>query len=210
MDSIFSTIDKLFEMITGQTPLWIYLFVLVSMTFENFFPPYPGDTVVFLCAVYASGGGASWSIVYLLSVIGTLISVMSLYYLGNRQGRAVFARNKFKWVNQDRLTRIERWFRRWGEKVLLVSRFVVGIRAALALFAGVGDVRPWKMLIYSLISAAAWNFLIAYTGLWLRRDSDVFERALGAYSTIVYLILGLILLFLVGRSLKRRWKKTSR
>jgi membrane protein DedA with SNARE-associated domain len=207
MEHIFATTDQIFDLIAGHSALWIYLAVIVVMIIENFFPPIPGDTFVFVCAVYAAGGNASWVGIYICSIAGTILSVMALYYLGHRQGRAVFASRKLKWLSSANLEKIEHWFGRWGEKLLLASRFLTGIRAALALFAGVGNVHPWKMFIYSLISIASWNFLVVYLGALLRRDWHRIDAIFRAYSVAVYLAFAAVLLALVARLLYRRWKK---
>lgn len=209
MEYLFARTDQLFELVTGHSALWVYLFVLFSMTLENFFPPYPGDTVVFICAVYASGGYASLPIIYALSVVGTLISVMSLYYVGGRYGRVAFSNSKLRWLNLTRLGKIEHWFDHWGDKVLILSRYLSGVRAALALFAGVGAVRPWKMLIYSLISTLTWNFLVIYLGYELRQDWHKIDKIFDTYSTLTYVGIALLVIAVITRTWYKRWKSKS-
>lgn len=207
MEYLFARTDQLFDLVTGHSALWVYLFVLFSMTLENFFPPYPGDTVVFISAVYASAGHASLPIIYVLSIVGTMISVMALYYIGGRQGRAVFTRSKLRLINVSRLERIERWFDRWGDKMLLASRYLTGVRAALALFAGVGAVRPWKMFTYSLISTCTWSFLVIYLGYVLRRDWHRIDSIFSTYSLLTYVAMGVVLVVVLGGIWYKKWKR---
>jgi membrane protein DedA with SNARE-associated domain len=209
METILAETDQIFEMIAGHSPLWIYVFVFISMTIENFFPPYPGDVTIFLCGVYAAGGHASWTLVYLLSLAGTMTSVMALYYLGHKRGRAILANNKLRFLGLNRQEKLESWFSRWGEKLLLVSRFLAGTRALLALLAGIGNVRPWRMFLYSLISAAAFNFLILYLALVLRRDWQKIDSVLSTYNIVLWIAGAVLVLIIGGRILLRRRKATS-
>lgn len=204
METLFAETDQLFQMVAGHSPLWIYLFVFVSMTLENFFPPYPGDVAVFICGVYAAGGHASWTLIYILSLAGTMLSVMSLYYLGHRRGRRILANSKLRFLGVKRLEQIENWFARWGEKLLLGSRFFAGARALMALFAGIGNVRPCRMFVYSLISAAAFNFLVLYLALRLRRDWQKIDAIIGTYNMVLWLVGAAVLAFIVVRIVRKR------
>ena len=210
MEYLLARTDQLFDLVANHSPLWIYLFVLVSMTIENFFPPYPGDTAIFICGVYAAGSHASWGLIYFLSVIGTLISVMALYYIGRSKGRAIFASRKIRWLNVSKLEKLENWFARWGEKLLLVSRYLTGARALLALFAGVGNVRPAKMLIYSLISTLTWNFLVLYLALALRRDWQKIDSILDTYNTIIFILIAVVVIVVVMRFFIRKRRIPTR
>jgi membrane protein DedA with SNARE-associated domain len=204
MENLFAETDKLFEIVSGHSLIWIYLFVLASMTVENFFPPYPGDVALFVCGVYAAGGNASWTLLYIVALIGTMTSVMILYSLGRSRGRAILASNKIKWLGVKRLDKLERWFARWGDKVLLASRYITGVRALLALFAGIGNVRPSHMFIYSLISAASYNFLILSLAVMIRRNWQLIDRILGTYNLVMLIALAVaVIAFIIVRRRRR-------
>ncbi len=204
MELLFAKADEILNVVAGQSLLWIYLFVLLSMLIENFFPPYPGDTVVFICGVYAAGGHASWSTIYVLSVVGTLLSVMALYYFGRTHGRSVFSSHSMRWLGVRRLEKVEHWFDRYHDKVLLASRYLTGVRALIAVMAGVGRVGAWRMLIYSTISTLTWNFIVLYLAWVLRRDWQVIDRIIGTYNSIIIIALVLVVSFVVYKILARK------
>lgn len=204
MEAIFAKTDQLFQMVAGHSALWIYLFVLISMTFENFFPPYPGDVSVFICGVYAAGGHASWTIIYIMSLAGTMLSVMALYYIGLKRGRSVLASNKIRFLGVKEMDKIEGWFGRWGEKLLLLSRFLAGARALLALLAGIGNVRPWRMFFYSLISATVFNFLVLYLAWTLRRNWQEIDSVIRTYNTVLWIVGIAVLVVVAVRIIMKR------
>jgi membrane protein DedA with SNARE-associated domain len=199
MELFFAKADQIFDLVSQQSPLWIYAFVLVSMIIENIIPPYPGDVCVFICGVYAAGGHASWTMIYVLSIVGTMISVMMLYYFGRSHGRAAFQSPRVRWLGVNHLDRVERWFTRWGEKALLFSRWLAGIRALLALFAGVGNVRASHVFFYTLISTLTWNFAILFLALRLRRDWQKIDHIFTAYGLFIFIGIGIIVVILVAK-----------
>ncbi len=201
MELIFAKADQIFDLVAQHSALWIYLFVLASMMIENLIPPYPGDTIIFICGVYAAGGHVSWGLIYLLSIIGTMVSVMILYHLGRRQGRAVFQNPRMRWLGVRHLDRVERWFSRWGDRALLLSRWLSGIRALLALFAGVGNVRSSHMFFYTLVSTLTWNFVVLFLALRLRRDWHKIDYVATTYGLLVLIGIGVIVAVIAARRL---------
>ena len=199
MELVFAKADQVFDLVSQHSALWIYLFVLVSMIIENIIPPYPGDIIVFVCGVYAAGGHASWTIIYALSIVGTMISVMMLYYFGRSQGRAAFQSPRVRWLGVKHLDRVERWFTRWGDKALLFSRWLAGIRALLALFAGVGNVRSSHVFFYTLISTLTWNFALLFLALRLRQDWQKIDHIFAAYGLFILIGMAIIIAIVAAK-----------
>ena len=209
MEVFFAKADEILNIVAGHSALWIYLFVFVSMMIENFFPPYPGDTLIFICGVYAAGGHVSWTAIYVLSIVGTLISVMGLYYVGRTKGRVVLQSHRARWLGVKRLDHVEHWFDKYHDKVLLASRWLTGVRALIAIMAGIGRVPAWRMLIYSTISTITWNFLVLYLALRLRQDWQKIDEILATYNQIIIAVVLLVLGFLIYKFIARRKRGES-
>jgi membrane protein DedA with SNARE-associated domain len=56
----------------------------------------------------------------------------------------------------DRLARAQRWFRRWGPLAIIVSRYVPGLRWAMAVACGTLGVEYRTFWLSSAISASIW------------------------------------------------------
>lgn len=59
-------------------------------------------------------------------------------------------------LTPDRLARAQRWFRRWGPLAIVVSRYVPGLRWAMAVACGTLGVEYRIFWISSAISASVW------------------------------------------------------
>ena len=185
---LVTTTGDLLELISTRGAIWFYLFLYASCVIEGLFPPYPGDTVILLGGFFASLGKLDFFLVFLLSAAGSLTGAMILYYLGLKRGRRIFSKNKI--LNPKVLERIEGWFRKYGDKVILASRFLAGVRSGVALTAGVGNVRTRIMVIYSLISILLWNGIIVLTAGILGKNWQELYRFLVIYNRIVLTLLG--------------------
>ncbi len=204
MEYFFARTDEILNMISSHSPLWIYGFVVAVMILENFFPPIPGDLSVFICGVYAAGGNISWSAVFALSVVGTLISVMAIYYISRQTGRQILLSRRMRWLGIKKLDKVEHWFQRWGDKAILASRWLTGVRALLAVMAGIGRLNAGKMFFYSLISTLTFNFTLLFLALRLRQDWSKIEGILAAYNTIILVALLVIASIILSRIV---WKR---
>ena len=191
-DFFLSLARDLINIATIYGPFCFYVILFLSNVLENMFPPYPGDTVILIGGYLAALGKLSFLGVFFTSLVGCLTGALILYSLGKRKGRKIFCKGKI--LNPLLLSKIEVWFDRYGEKVILASRFLPGIRSGVALFAGVGNVRLEKMIIYSSISIALWNGLLIYFAVGLHKNWQNLYEFFVIYNRI---ILGLFILGLV-------------
>jgi len=204
---LVTTAKDLLDLITTHGAIWFYLFLYASCVAEGLFPPYPGDTVILLGGFFASVGRLDFFLVFFLSAAGSLTAAMVLYYLGKMKGRKIFSKGKI--LNSALLERIERWYRRWGDKLILGSRFLTGIRSAVALTAGVGNVRPRIMVIYSLISISLWNGMIIVTAAVLGKNWRTLYHLLVIYNRIVLTLVALAIILGLIVYLIRKKKKSE-
>jgi membrane protein DedA with SNARE-associated domain len=134
---------------------------------------------------------------------------MLVYTFGYTRGRRYFLSHHGRWIDPDHLHRIERWFGRYGTRVILVSRFLTGIRSAVALAAGLGEVPRGKMLLFTTLSTLLWNGLIVGLAVALGSNWQAIYDFARLYNRLVLAFLGLAALALAvhwrlrGRRQKR-------
>jgi membrane protein DedA with SNARE-associated domain len=188
-------------------PFWFYLFIFLSGVVENLFPPYPGDTVTFIGGYLAGTGLLAFPLVFLSASLGCLAGAMVLYVLGKSKGRAIFLRNKGQVFNQARLERMETWFRRYGEKMLILSRFLAGVRSVVALTAGVGNVKIQKMTGYTLVSILLWNGIILFSAFKIQENWREILEIIQVYNKVVLTLVILIGIVWLVRILRGKLAK---
>ena len=189
--------------------VWVYLAILAACLVENFFPPFPGDIFI-----VAAGGLVAlsrldpvWSMV--VACGGGMISAVTLYVLGRRFGRDYFIRKDYRFFSAHDISRAQEKFDRWGGLILAMSRFVVGLRVALIVGAGIAAYPAVRMVIYTLISYLLFSGLLLFLGFKLVENLDRVEIFLATYNYIVWLIVvALIVWYLFHRAQKTRSRKS--
>ena len=185
-------VESLLNLALTHGAFWFYVFIFVSSVLENFFPPFPGDTVTFVGGYLAGTQHLTFPLVFLSACLGCLSGAMLLYLLGKNKGRKVFLKDGKRIFDRPHLEQVERWFKRYGEKVLVLSRFLPGVRSVVALAAGVGNVSLKKMTIYTSISIVLWNGIILFFALKVQQNWREILRMIQIYNRVVLAIVVLL------------------
>jgi membrane protein DedA with SNARE-associated domain len=208
LEALPSGLQDAIALVSGHGGLWVYLIVFTAAILENIFPPYPGDTILFAGAALAATGAVLWPLVLVCGISGNVLGAMMVYAFGFTRGRKYFLGHHGKFIDPDRLHRIERWFSHYGARVIMISRFLTGIRSAVSLAAGLGEVGWRKMIIYTTVSTLLWNGLIVGLAIVLGRNWDAVYAFAMLYNRLVLALLAGIALAWAVRQLwlKRRGK----
>jgi membrane protein DedA with SNARE-associated domain len=134
-----------------------YLAVAGVIGVESFGVPAPGQTIMVAAAIYAGAGRlnvvAVAAIAFLAAVLGDNVG----YWIGVRGGRKLVHRfGRYILITPERLDRAEKFFARRGNRIVVVARFIDGLRQLNGVIAGI-TAMPWRtFLIYNAIGAALW------------------------------------------------------
>jgi len=152
--------DDLPGFLHGVAPIldrWGYLAVAGVIGVESFGVPAPGQTIMVAAAIYAGAGRlnvvAVGAIAFVAAVLGDNIG----YWIGVRGGRRMVHRfGRYIFITPERLERAEKFFARRGNRIVVVARFIDGLRQLNGVIAGI-TAMPWRtFLIYNAIGAALW------------------------------------------------------
>ena len=203
MGDYTTLIDNYLDYLFTYGPFWVYLVILAACFVENLFPPFPGDTFI-----VAAGGLVAMNRLEFIPAIasamtGGMLSIMLMFLLGRRYGREYFIRKNFKYFSAADIGRIEIKFTRYGALILLFSRFVVGVRSALAVVAGIGRYNTVRMFVYSLISYFLFAGLLMYISISLVENFDLLAHYLKTYKTIIW---PAVILLVVWYLIRRFWR----
>lgn len=136
---------------------WGYLAVGAMIGVESFGVPAPGQTIMVAAAVYAGAGRMNIFAVAAIAFVAAVLGDNIGYWIGVRGGRKVALRwGRYVFLTPERLARAEGFFARRGGRIVLVARFIDGLRQFNGVIAGI-TAMPWRtFLIYNAIGAALW------------------------------------------------------
>lgn len=194
-----SQIDQFLDYLFAYGPFWVYLVIFVACFVENLFPPFPGDSFIAAAGGLIAVSRLDFLVTFLIVIAGGISSVMLLYFFGKNYGRDYFMRKDFKYFSADDILKMEQKFSKWGVLILIFSRFVVGLRAVLAIVAGIGRYRALKMLIFSVVSYILFTSLVMYIAIKLVENFERIEYLFKTYSAIVWPLMVLLLVLYFAR-----------
>src|SRR3954469_13214690 len=136
---------------------WGYLAVAGFIGVESFGVPAPGQTIMVAAAIYAGAGRLNIYAVAAIAFVAAVLGDNIGYWIGVRGGRRFVHRfGKYFMLTPERLERAERFFARRGSRIVVVARFIDGLRQLNGVIAGI-TAMPWRtFLLYNAIGAALW------------------------------------------------------
>jgi membrane protein DedA with SNARE-associated domain len=134
-----------------------YLAVAGFVFLEDFGVPVPGETILILGAVYAGTGRLS---IVLVGVLGFLAAVLGDnvgFAIGHFGGRPLVERyGRYIFLTPERIDKTTRFFERHGGKIVVVARFIEGLRQANGIIAGLTGMHWARFVVFNAIGAALW------------------------------------------------------
>jgi len=140
------------------------------------FPFLPGDSLLFtvglLIARGEQVGEPIWLACLVLSAAAVLSNVVG-YLVGARVGPELFDRPDSRFFKQAYVMKTHTFFERFGNRAIVLARFVPIVRTFITLAAGVGQMPMRRFVIYSAIGGVAWATGVTLLGYFLGRISFV-------------------------------------
>ena len=138
-----------------------YLAVAGLVLLEDFGVPVPGETVLILGAVYAGTGRLSIVLVALLGFLAAVTGDNIGFAIGRFGGRRLVERyGRYILLTPERLDKATEFFERRGAGIIVVARFIEGLRQANGIIAGTTEMHWARFLAFNAVGAALW------VGLW--------------------------------------------
>lgn len=184
--------EQVLEFIRYQNEFIIYGILLVSSFIENVFPPFPGDSVTLAGAYVAGEGNVGYAGVLISATSGGILGMIVLYYLGRVKGRRFIEKRNSRILGKTTLEKVEKLFGRYGDFIIIISRFLAGMRSAIAVAAGLGNVGFLKMTVLSLVSFLLWNSIIIGLMIVSKSNWQMIKGIVEQY-TFIILMLGVCL-----------------
>jgi membrane protein DedA with SNARE-associated domain len=144
--------------------------VFAAAIIETVFPPIP-TVAVFPLAGYI----ASQNHMNLLEVIGlgiaggtgATIGSTIIYLICIKLGRIALVRYlRYAKITDERLAKIEKWFEKYGEKVVFFGRMVPVLRELVSIPAGLLRMKPTKFITYTFFGSCVWSIALTLVGYY--------------------------------------------
>ena len=120
-----------------------------------------GETILILAGFAAHRGYLSLPEVIVTAFLGTLCGDLVSFLLGRWRGRQILEKRK-SW--STRAERAQRLFDRFSTHLILLFRFLYGLRTVTPFVVGMSSVSSVKYVVLNAIGAAVWAIVIGTCG----------------------------------------------
>lgn len=126
----------------------------------------------------------------LSSTVGSIIGSGISYFIGAYAGEPFVRRfGKYLLLDVHHLEMTERFFQRYGEKAVFISRFIPVVRHLISIPAGVGKMNKTKFFVYTAVGAGLWNLFLGYVGVRLGENWDTIGNYFHLLDKIVLIVI---------------------
>ena len=181
-----------------------YLAVAGLVLIEDFGVPVPGETILILAAVYAGTGRLNIVLVALLGFCGALLGDNIGFAIGHFGGRPLIERyGRYIFLTPERIDKATGFFERHGGWIIIVARFIEGLRQANGIIAGISGIHWAKFLLFNAIGAALWVAVWTSVGYFSGSHINTIYDTASRYSTYLAIACGALVVAYIARRVIR-------
>jgi membrane-associated protein len=174
-------LDEMLALWAGAMGPWFYglLFVVIFCETGLVVTPFlPGDSLLFAVGALASaaGSGLSMPALLVLLIAAAVLGDAVNYAIGYRLGPKVFKYEQSRLFNKKHLLRAQEFYEKYGNKTIILARFVPIVRTFAPFVAGIGKMQYRRFFLYNVVGAVAWVAICLFSGFFFGRIPWVKEN----------------------------------
>ena len=200
-----------------------YASITALMTIESSFIPFPSEVVI-PPAVYVASEPTSAlcatgnypvdvALIVLFGTVGAMLGAVINYLLSMWLGRPIiykFADSRvghLLLLSSEKVQKAENYFNDHGKVSTFIGRLIPGIRQLISIPAGLAKMHFGQFLLYTFLGAFIWNTVLALLGYIAHGQADLINQYSHELSIIILALVGVVVIYYVGKIVYRRIKK---
>lgn len=167
------------------TEAYIIHFGYIVILLSSFFA---GEGILVLAGFLAHRGYLSFSLVVFVAFTGSLISDQLYFFLGREKGMAYLDKHPSWKAKTDRILKLINHHQNF---VILLFRFVYGVRSITPFLIGASGISSFKYLMLNAIGALTWAVALTSVGYFFGHAAELLLDDIKKYE---FIIMGVIIL----------------
>lgn len=181
------------------------------MFLESALIPIPSEITMPFSGYLAQQGILNFWLVVIAGTLANLAGSLLAYWIGYVLEETVLLGlikkyGKFVLFDEHEYHRAKKWFDKYGDKIVFISRLLPGIRTVISLPAGMFEMNLKKFIIYTTVGCLIWSILLTYIGVALGANWNSLEGYYRKFEIVIVIGLILSVLWYVDHKLKLRKK----
>ena len=150
-----------------------YTGIVLLMAIESACIPLPSEIIMPFSGYLVSRGELNLWAVGIAGAFGCVVGSLVAYWVGMYGGRPVIEKyGRYILLSRHDLDLADRWFAKYGEVIVFVSRLLPAVRTFIAFPAGVARMNLTRFVIYTFAGSLPWCIGLAYVGQKLGEQWD--------------------------------------
>ena len=203
-------VGRILELITafviGTISTLGYSGIVLLMAIESACIPLPSEIIMPFSGYLVYTGRFNLWLVSIAGAVGCVLGSLVAYWVGMYGGRPLIEKyGKYLLISRHDLDLADRWFGRFGEINVFVSRLLPAIRTFIAFPAGVARMNLKRFVIYTFAGSLPWCLGLAYVGQKLGEQWDKDPRLktlFHRFDFVIGIIIVLAIAWWIWRHLK--------
>jgi membrane protein DedA with SNARE-associated domain len=168
-------------------------------------PVVPGELAMIAGAIYAGAGQLNIVAVGVVSFAAAVVGATIGYAIGRYAGRALVVRyGRYALIREHHLDKAEQTVDRYGGIVVVVARFIVGLRELNGIICGASGMNAVTFTTFNLVGAAAWVGTWVSVGYFAGGHIEAIYNGVTRYALYVIIVAVVLLAGLIAVRVRRR------
>lgn len=173
------------ETLAAYAPTWGFLLVVLFMTIESSFIPFPSEVVMIPAGFLAARGSLTLgspamdaAVAILAGTAGSLLGAYVNYFLFSWLGSPFLEKyGKYFLLPPPKLHRAEELFRRYGAGATFVCRLLPAIRQLISIPAGIAKMPLKSFTLWTGLGAGLWVTVLTVIGYVIGKSTATMTYA---------------------------------
>ncbi|HET9698962.1 MAG TPA: DedA family protein [Terriglobales bacterium] len=172
-----------------------YAGILLLMAIESACIPLPSEVIMPFSGYLVYTGRFQLIWVATVGALGCNLGSLVAYYIGYYGGRPLVERyGSYIFLSEKELNWADRFFDKWGDWAVFISRLLPVVRTFIALPAGIAKMRQVRFHVFTFVGSWPWCFMLAWIGMRLGEKWDKDPRLKQWFHRFDAVILGVIVI----------------
>ena len=179
----------------GQTSYYVLLSMLLACGFGL---PMPEDIILVSGGILSALGVVDFWLVTTLCLIGVLGGDSGVFFIGRFFGPSL-KRSRFfrRFVSEKADIKVAEAYRKHGNKVIFLARFMPGLRMPMFMTAGIYQISFWRFIAFNggaaLISVPLW----IYVGFLFGKNLRGLVVLVQQFQTVIFAVMAILVIGIV-------------
>ena len=187
--------DFLTQLLGNSQGLVAYLSVFAILVACGLGVPLPEDISLILGGFLAHKGAAHLPMMMFVGFAGIVVGDSLIFFAGRRLGSNVGRKSTgffARIVTPEKRAKVEGMFAKHGQKIVMIARFLPGVRAVTYFTAGSAGMRYWRFVLWDGIAALLSAPLFVYLGYRFGGELEMLTAKLKSGQVVVLSVLAIL------------------